>query len=288
MNEKQMTYGSNLIGDAASARFFWLMFLGYSALDAAAYTENQQQVTVALPRNQWQVEVNSWFATSLSFMQRARISDVSTPSADLRQYWRNVSRNDTVSLDQCNSQKFKSSAYQSFSVLGLSINFAVGGVLLILGLCLTDIHPCFRNKKSAKLQAWMADGALQLQRVAYEGQNIGTWNRDVQIVPWTDPPESLDRPKVFREPGSEETVPKEEETTTAKAGVLHTVTDVRDSTSEHTATPENGAEIDENGAGAVAHGCWAISAISTSSRTEQNGDSAQEAHHLYPRGPAGP
>lgn len=98
MNENQWAYAERLADIAITARLFYVMFQGYNVLDAAGYTNNNQPQAISLPPNQWQIEVNSWFAATLSYLQRTQITEFNQPSKILAEYWRNLPPNATGRL----------------------------------------------------------------------------------------------------------------------------------------------------------------------------------------------
>lgn len=138
-------------------------------------------IQTSLPADQWEVEVTSWFEASLArlqfLMQEYATGPAFVPEGS------HVSRiglgDDDASLDMCYSQMINDTlGTTSFSILGLSIMFSIGGFIILLSLVIDTIigwlQTLFR-KGLTKKQAWLQDDKLQMQRVMLERAGLGTW-----------------------------------------------------------------------------------------------------------------
>ena len=78
-------------------------------------------------------------------------------------------------------------SYQSFSVLGVALILAIGGVLIVLGMLADTVIGWLQvgHKAEYRRTQWILEGKLQLQRAAYEGFGFGTWNERLEVVPTT-------------------------------------------------------------------------------------------------------
>jgi hypothetical protein len=80
----------------------------------------------------------------------------------------------------------RSDVYTSFSVLGLVIVFAIGGVLIRLECALERLagwaSEHWRHGTYQRLE-WCANGTLQLQRLAHKAARWGTWTETTDLVP---------------------------------------------------------------------------------------------------------
>jgi hypothetical protein len=73
-------------------------------------------------------------------------------------------------------------------VIATALFFAIIDVVLLRFLIYLST---FRKALSPRIERWIQDGVLQLQRRAYEAHNEGTWSGLSQEVPWTKPNQEL-------------------------------------------------------------------------------------------------
>jgi hypothetical protein len=100
----------------------------------------------------------------------------------------------------CANQKIGRTDYTSFSVLGIAVILAVGSAIIYVNLGLESLVRCSErgarrtqgSEASGKSLEWTLHGTLQLQRMAFEGRDIGTWERLTDDVPVTARGEILD------------------------------------------------------------------------------------------------
>lgn len=92
------------------------------------------------------------------------------------------------------SQKIRSDAFTSFSVLGLGILLGIGGLIIITSYTLEFFVEWIQERANlsnySRLE-WTTNGTLQLQRLAHEELGFGTWTRTAEDCPVTKPGEQL-------------------------------------------------------------------------------------------------
>ncbi|GME58127.1 hypothetical protein GTA08_BOTSDO13564 [Neofusicoccum parvum] len=115
----------------------------------------------------------------------------------------------------CKNQKIRSTAYVSFSFLGLILIFVLGGLIVVVSFMLEPlanfIHRRCRKAESYALIEWSTNETLQLQRLAHEELGLGTWSRAMKSVPITEADEVLglldladpDHPRLQKPPHEE-------------------------------------------------------------------------------------
>lgn len=183
-----------MMQDAAIDGAVWNVVdqLGDKALVASNYLSKQEIFwSPGLSNIQWQIEAANWFSIGLSHMQRLFAANYRAPTEPvLRQYWRPFPENATQAQMFCNSQKVQSQGYMTFSVLGIGLNFGIGGLLLICGHVLPYLIPWLQGKLakeghiSVAREQWKAHGALQLLRVILEKEG-GQWSDPGDSFPIT-------------------------------------------------------------------------------------------------------
>ena len=100
--------------------------------------------------------------------------------------------------EMCTNQIARRSDYRSFSVLGLAIIFAFGLLFILANYTISSIvqriqgHTPKGRYRNAK---WQANEFLQLQRMAYQHNNVGTWIGQHDMVPRTNPGEVFALPE---------------------------------------------------------------------------------------------
>ncbi|KAF2438967.1 hypothetical protein P171DRAFT_436343 [Karstenula rhodostoma CBS 690.94] len=140
-----------------------------------------------LPKDQWKKEVEYWFTTGLSKVQKYFVDYASGPSNVFN--GTHISKPyDAPSRQLCESQIIKAppgSNATSFSTLGVAIILTVGGLLILMHMVLEYIVANIVPTKNYKLVRWALDDKLQLQRLAFEGAGVGSWNAGLGTVPTT-------------------------------------------------------------------------------------------------------
>jgi len=157
---------------------------GASALRASetCFGDNQ----MPLPNNQWQIELNAWFATSMARLQQSMVDYAVGPSNVLPDE-RIVHASSNADKLMCHSQKIKARVgYQNFSVLGLVIILFTCSILILTGLVIEKLverlQKTFWPKAYSRL-AWIMDEKLQLQALAFSGAGWTTWERIGEDIP---------------------------------------------------------------------------------------------------------
>jgi hypothetical protein len=143
-------------------------------------------VSVPLPKNQWELEVQNWFQIGLNNVQRMVVNSATGPPAQFPQY----SFNQTKSLAlewMCGNQIIRREDFTSFSTLVIALIFSLGGAVIALSWFLENIVGWVRTKFNGDLwrqEKWWMDGTLQLQRAAFETSGLGgVWRVGMEDIP---------------------------------------------------------------------------------------------------------
>ncbi|KAH0556148.1 hypothetical protein GP486_005920 [Trichoglossum hirsutum] len=87
----------------------------------------------------------------------------------------------------CQNQLVRNTGpYQSFSIIGIALTLAIGGVIMLIGSTIdVTIGHFQKNRKSEyRRQQWILEDRLQLQRMAYEGYGVGgKWEGRLSSIP---------------------------------------------------------------------------------------------------------
>ena len=146
------------------------------------------RIQIALPDNQWMIEVSSWMAISLARLQYLTVQFATGPQK-MPPNSHIVKPSSATGISACKSQKVRNATGTiSFSVLGLSIILTIGGFLIITSLFLSHIINLIGRKfhiADYKCIQWALDEKFQLQRLAYEEAGQGTWSGALSAVPIT-------------------------------------------------------------------------------------------------------
>lgn len=156
-------------------------------------------IGTGLPPNQWQLEVQGWFETSLAKLQSyvveyaANIADLG-PTGSVLAPSPDADPETQAALDQCSNQRIRNfGSYQSFSFLGLMIVICVGLTIILLSWIVEPIVAFIRskrrhNKHDYREIARIADRKLQLHRMALQGAgHVQGWDteRTLDEIPVT-------------------------------------------------------------------------------------------------------
>lgn len=184
LNDLQSNITERIIGVLLSSGMEHMVEArGSAALQAQ---KSESFVTqIALPSNQWQIEVTTWFTTALAKLQQRMVDYAAGPPGPLTGNSSIIPGEPTM----CSNQRVRSGPeFTSFSVLGITVIVVVSAVLIIISLLLDKIsgiiqkrwqHGGYRHKQ------WILNGKLQLQRLAYEGAGIGEWANLEEQIPLT-------------------------------------------------------------------------------------------------------
>jgi hypothetical protein len=170
----------------ASNMFYSVSGRGSSALKAQSTVFTLTQVG-QLPGNQWQIELDGWFATSLASLQLYLYEKALGPVDVLVNGGSINTPTNTYEQALCRRQMIRSvSGYQNFSTLGVAIILVLGCFLVILGW-VVDIVVGWMQKRLWKRNfarlSWISDGYFQLQRMAYEGAGYERWLGGASDIP---------------------------------------------------------------------------------------------------------
>ena len=142
------------------------------------------------------LEVNHWFGLALTALQLQIVNYVTgdgTPSHN--QYLEQVNSN---SEWMCHNQIVQRDDFTSFSILGIILILVLGGLFLVLDICLERLVVLWYQKvqpsKAWKLRAWRGNRPLQIQSQAFEARGLSTWDRTQGDVPVTKHSESFANP----------------------------------------------------------------------------------------------
>jgi hypothetical protein len=143
----------------------------------------------ALPDNQWQLEFSRYFNTWVTNLQISSLVFVTGPLDPVYQpYWLPASPEDSW---MCSNQIIVRSDYLSFSVLGVALIISIGGVIILLNISLDRVLGYLRKERGDAAKEWQHMSLFQMQRVALEGCQLGSWTRLEKDVPTTDHPEAF-------------------------------------------------------------------------------------------------
>lgn len=161
-----------------------------NALRASETVTNLDQAY--LPPNQWMLEASSWFDQGLARLQ-ALILEYATGPASVAPgayLWQPGKENDPIAEAMCYSQIVRdSNDTMSFSIFGMGILFGIGGLIILLALCLDTVVGFIQVKMGKGLHArmqWLLDDKLQMQRLLFDEMKLGAWEDGYARVPTTD------------------------------------------------------------------------------------------------------
>ncbi|OCL08835.1 hypothetical protein AOQ84DRAFT_292365 [Glonium stellatum] len=168
-------------------------------------------VSPGLPSNQWQIEVENWFRTSLAKAQASVVSFVNQPTAyapyitvDRVSAWPSSQSDKQANLNQCSNQRIQNlGTTQNFSFFGVMLVVTTSVLLITLGIALEPAVSRYREWRRSWAHkgehARQADDMIQLLRMALENSGQGPWRKGAWDVPVSK------RGAVFNLPASEDT-----------------------------------------------------------------------------------
>jgi hypothetical protein len=94
---------------------------------------------------------------------------------------------DAAAKQQCRQQMVRNAGgYQSFSVLGIALILALGGLIIVVGLTVDVIAAKFGLESSRfKREQWDVEETLALHRTVYVASGLGNDGLDEQLPPIT-------------------------------------------------------------------------------------------------------
>ena len=202
LNEAQFALASHLVRVLGSADLRTLVeLLGATMLNANSNLALNNAYSAPLPDNQWQIEAIRFGQVGHIALRQALIDFAAGPPS---QSWNTFVLSpdpDSVVQSFCSAQKVYTTEYTSFNVLGLSIIFLVGGVLIILDLVLSLLVGLLARVRgyTNPYDPWLQDDPLHLQQRAFEQSGLGTWQGQDTSVPVTEPGQKM-RPPWYMSP----------------------------------------------------------------------------------------
>ncbi|KAF1994209.1 hypothetical protein P154DRAFT_586672 [Amniculicola lignicola CBS 123094] len=172
----------------------FIAFMGNSALRARYGLS--YGVQGPLPSNQWQIEAEGWAKGTLASIQDAFVTNANGLPDVLSDYLVPFAKNETTARRMCGGQKIVSTAYSSFSVLGVSLILAIGILIIAFDLGTEPTVAWWQRRRFARAQKighpwmekegghplhsvleWSQTATLQLQRLAHEEAGYGKWEK---------------------------------------------------------------------------------------------------------------
>ncbi|KAI8945458.1 hypothetical protein F4801DRAFT_597842 [Xylaria longipes] len=170
-----------------------LQTLGTRALTARTRLSNNVQGP--LSDNQWQLDVLYWYSTQMALIQKAFVNTAFGPSDPrLIQLGYYQPPNGTVEEEMCRSQEIISTAFVSFSVLGLAIIAFLGVLVVAFSMAMLPLANWvlgILQKDASHLREWCAGSPYQIHRLVNEEIGAGTWSRANEDIPITNKYEAL-------------------------------------------------------------------------------------------------
>ena len=124
--------------------------------------------SVGLPDNQWQLELNFWYAVAMSLFQQSFVQFNTGQIAAETKYF--VPPESDAAAWWCKSLTIPSTVYQSFSVLTLILVFVFGLLVILTSLMVEEIATCVQGRSNrggiARRESWDNDDMLVLQEHA--------------------------------------------------------------------------------------------------------------------------
>ena len=175
--------------DAAYAASLDQLVIALDQRILLATLEAAKDLSNDLPPDQWKYEVYQLNSIMLAYMQSLIVNYVEGPEDPA--YNRYIQPPSTPEEEEfCKNQIVADKSKYCFSVLGMAIMLIIGGVIILVNLTLEPLVRLFRNFTKNdhglyKQLEWDTTATLQLQRLLYEGQGMGTWHGEPDVVPVT-------------------------------------------------------------------------------------------------------
>ncbi|KAJ9663317.1 hypothetical protein H2198_000834 [Neophaeococcomyces mojaviensis] len=172
--------------------------LGSSSLSVLLTTRKQNAIAASgtvqylaqnyLPPDQWMREISGWVNTGLASIQQAVLEYATGPTHIIPGIRRQLPNN-TFDNNMCQNQIVNETGdTKSFSVLGMSVLFVVGFIIIltsyILDTVVGNLQQRFRIGEHARL-SWIFDDKIQLHKLLYHELNLGEWSEGEQVFPTT-------------------------------------------------------------------------------------------------------
>lgn len=184
-NARQVAIAKRILTSARIGSVYSVILASGSS-DLLANRHNIDGVATSLPPDQWVLEADHMFGTSLNNLQLLSVEYVTGPT-DPSDGGHIVDLPDEDKW-MCKNQIVRRDDYTSFSALGLAIILAVGGCFILLNLTLvsmvTRIQQSTENGERRN-EEWQASDMLQLHRIALENLGVDKWEGTDASVPVT-------------------------------------------------------------------------------------------------------
>jgi hypothetical protein len=169
-----------------------LQFLRNEVLLASQLVYGSGLISSPVEATHWHSEMENLHNVSLAGMQAHAVYHAAPGNVQIKP---RMSLHDVIvpetspeQLVLCNNQKFRSTAYASFNLLGVCLILILSFLIIMLNTVLPTVVGWIQGKGNkrewniARL-AWIEDDVLQLQRMAFEGRGIGPWKGRANNVP---------------------------------------------------------------------------------------------------------
>ncbi|KAI1743530.1 hypothetical protein F4680DRAFT_347287 [Xylaria scruposa] len=159
---------------------------GHNPPDLVASESLSRNVQLPLPRNQWQIEIQDWHATTLSLIQYGILQWMIGPSdSTLQKYVQPPPTPEQQAL--CRRQRVHiSQGFANVSSFGLFLTVSVGAVVILLAVFLDSMVACTIRLTKGNQEchrAWKLSDVLHLQRLAYSKQCLSKWVATEEDIP---------------------------------------------------------------------------------------------------------
>ncbi|KAF2734303.1 hypothetical protein EJ04DRAFT_603240 [Polyplosphaeria fusca] len=158
-----------------------------------------RNVIPSLPNDQWVQEALFWASSGFAGLQMIILDYAAGPGSRVPEMAPNVKRAQTpAERELCGIMMVRQpGGFVNISVFGLAFVIAVTCTLTLADLSLLKFLIAWNRFREmaptrARLEHWIQDGVLQIQRRAYEGQNQGSWTNLDKEIPVTVGLEKLD------------------------------------------------------------------------------------------------
>ena len=142
-----------------------------------------------IPDNQWMLEFENYFKILIASNQLHALTFAGgPPSGPYEAHWAPATEEYQW---MCGNQIIVRKDYASFSLLGVILIIAIGGVIILINLSLESIVTCVTRAESDFMREWRLMSIFQLQKLAFDGLNNGNWKQADDGIPVTDKWEKL-------------------------------------------------------------------------------------------------
>ncbi|KAL9620728.1 MAG: hypothetical protein Q9160_004741 [Pyrenula sp. 1 TL-2023] len=145
-------------------------------------------MSAPLAEDQWIREVTGWYRGVLATIQRMIVDFAQGPSDPMYNDEKYIKRPPPEIEWMCQNQKVRGFRFYNFSIAGLLLILIPGGLVLLANQITSGMVGFIQGmtlKGLSRRREWRLTHNLQLQRMAYEGARIGSWEGQDNAVPWT-------------------------------------------------------------------------------------------------------